>query len=186
VTNPVNPTDQPPLIEQPDTKIPENSQDNLDSKLDHAIEETFPTSDPVSVTVTKGGAIDYEAQETKTSASPNREGSQVRATVEGLVDQAKEALRNTSDSASGAARKAYDQGTEYVRQASEAYPQAERYYRDGSRAVAQRLTENPLLSLLIAGVVGYALAWMIHGTSGGGNGNIPDYARTRRRYGAGR
>jgi hypothetical protein len=26
---------------------------NLDKKLDHAIEETFPTSDPVSVKITK-------------------------------------------------------------------------------------------------------------------------------------
>jgi hypothetical protein len=38
----------------PDSKLPENSQENLDSRLDHAIEETFPTSDPVSVTITKG------------------------------------------------------------------------------------------------------------------------------------
>jgi hypothetical protein len=32
----------------------------LIAKLDHAIKETFPTSDPVSVTITKGGAIDYD------------------------------------------------------------------------------------------------------------------------------
>ena len=38
----------------PDNKLPENSQANLDARLDHAIEETFPTSDPVSVTITKG------------------------------------------------------------------------------------------------------------------------------------
>ena len=36
----------------PDNKLPENSQENLDARLDHAIEETFPTSDPVSVTPT--------------------------------------------------------------------------------------------------------------------------------------
>jgi hypothetical protein len=44
----------------PDNKLPENSKRNLDEKLDQAIEETFPTSDPVSVTITKGGAIDYD------------------------------------------------------------------------------------------------------------------------------
>ena len=38
----------------PDNKLPENSQENLDARLDHAIEETFPTSDSVSVTITKG------------------------------------------------------------------------------------------------------------------------------------
>ena len=36
-----------------DRKLPENSKENLDKKLDHAIEETFPTSDPISVKITK-------------------------------------------------------------------------------------------------------------------------------------
>ena len=36
-----------------DDKLPENSKKNLDKKLDHALEETFPTSDPVSVKITK-------------------------------------------------------------------------------------------------------------------------------------
>ena len=36
-----------------DEKLPENSKKNLDKKLDHALEETFPTSDPISVKITK-------------------------------------------------------------------------------------------------------------------------------------
>jgi hypothetical protein len=36
-----------------DEKLAENSKKNLDKKLDHALEETFPTSDPVSVKITK-------------------------------------------------------------------------------------------------------------------------------------
>jgi hypothetical protein len=36
-----------------DRKLPENSKENLDKKLDNAIEETFPTSDPISVNITK-------------------------------------------------------------------------------------------------------------------------------------
>jgi hypothetical protein len=36
-----------------DKKLDENSQKSLDKKLDHALEETFPTSDPVSVKITK-------------------------------------------------------------------------------------------------------------------------------------
>ncbi len=36
-----------------DKKLPENSKKSLDKKLDHALEETFPTSDPVSVKITK-------------------------------------------------------------------------------------------------------------------------------------
>jgi hypothetical protein len=49
------PTDderKPPKATE-DEKLPENSRENLDKKLDHAIEETFPTSDPVSVKITK-------------------------------------------------------------------------------------------------------------------------------------
>ncbi len=36
-----------------DEELAENSRSNLDQKLDHALEETFPTSDPVSVQITK-------------------------------------------------------------------------------------------------------------------------------------
>jgi len=38
---------------EPDCDLPENSQSNLDRRLDHALEETFPTSDPVSVSITR-------------------------------------------------------------------------------------------------------------------------------------
>jgi hypothetical protein len=36
-----------------DEHLEENSKKRLDKKLDHALEETFPTSDPVSVKITK-------------------------------------------------------------------------------------------------------------------------------------
>lgn len=36
-----------------DEHLEENSRKSLDKKLDHALEETFPTSDPVSVKITK-------------------------------------------------------------------------------------------------------------------------------------
>lgn len=37
-----------------DKKLPENSKENLDKRLDQAAEESFPSSDPVSVKITKG------------------------------------------------------------------------------------------------------------------------------------
>jgi hypothetical protein len=36
-----------------DHDLPENSKENLDRKLDEGVEETFPASDPVAVTITK-------------------------------------------------------------------------------------------------------------------------------------
>jgi ElaB/YqjD/DUF883 family membrane-anchored ribosome-binding protein len=130
----------------PDCDLPENSKENLDAKLDHAIEETFPTSDPVSVNITKGGAIDYDQQD-----------------AESVLDQVRHALSDVTERASGAARDAYNQGQDYVRQTRERYPEAERFYQDGSRAISQQATENPWLWLIVAGAAGYGLGWMIHG-----------------------
>lgn len=36
-----------------DKHLPDNRQDKLNERLDEGLEETFPTSDPVSVKVTK-------------------------------------------------------------------------------------------------------------------------------------
>ncbi|WP_019904704.1 hypothetical protein [Methylobacterium sp. 77] len=36
-----------------DKKNPENHQDQMSERLDEALEETFPSSDPVSVKITK-------------------------------------------------------------------------------------------------------------------------------------
>ena len=43
--------DQAP--ERDNNKLPENSKEALDRKLDEGVEETFPASDPVSVKITK-------------------------------------------------------------------------------------------------------------------------------------
>ena len=56
----------------PDNKLPENSQENLDARLDHAIEETFPTSDPISVTITKGPEPERPAQDARSSSADDR------------------------------------------------------------------------------------------------------------------
>lgn len=42
-----------PKASPQDKHLPGNSQENLGRKLDEAVEETFPSSDPVSVKITK-------------------------------------------------------------------------------------------------------------------------------------
>jgi len=37
----------------PGRKLPENSKEDLNRRLDEGVEETFPASDPVSVKITK-------------------------------------------------------------------------------------------------------------------------------------
>jgi hypothetical protein len=166
----------------PDGKLPENSQENLDARLDHAIEETFPTSDPVSVTITKGPEPARPDQEAHASSADDQQGRPEQGSTEHVLDQVREALNDVAGSAAEAAGNAYSRGERYVRQAGEQYPEAERYVRDGQRAVAQRVTKSPLLALFVTGAIGYALAWMIHGQRHGRDEHIPDYGRTDRGY----
>ena len=147
----------------PDNKLAENSQENLDARLDHAVEETFPTSDPISVHITKGPKPDRSAQKAPASSADDHLDQSKQDPTEHLLDQVREALQDVTESVAGAAQDAYDQGSRYVRQARERYPEAEQYIREGQQAMTHRVTENPLLALFTAGVAGYALAWMIHG-----------------------
>ncbi len=181
-----------------DKDLPENSQENLDRKLDHAVKETFPTSDPVSVTITKGGAIDYDENgKPITSSQPQGGGSggdlmgQAQATLgtaaasaSEMVDQAKETLSEAAATASSMARGAYEQGQRYARQAAERYPEAERYYRQSSQAVREYVPENPVLILLLGAVAGYGIARVIHrsGRRGRDDRQVPRYTRTRQGY----
>ncbi|GEO18440.1 hypothetical protein [Microvirga aerophila] len=166
----------------PDCDLPENSKENLDAKLDHAIEETFPTSDPVSVSITKGGAIDYDQQSAAASATAANSSQAEQGTAEQLLDQVREALGDVAGSASKTAQEAYNQGERYVRQARERYPEAERLYQEGHRVVSQQVTESPWVALFVAGAIGYGLAWLIHGGRDRQPERVPDYARTRRGY----
>ena len=166
----------------PDNKLPENSQENLDARLDHAIEETFPTSDPVSVTITKGPEPARPDQEAPTSSVDDQQGQSGQGSTERVLDQVREALNDVSGSAAEAAGNVYSRGKRYVRQAGEHYPQAERYVREGGSLVNRYTTENPLVALLMAGAVGYALAWMIHGKMRDREQDVPDYGRTNRGY----
>jgi ElaB/YqjD/DUF883 family membrane-anchored ribosome-binding protein len=174
--------DRPSAECPPDSKLPENSQENLDSRLDHAIEETFPTSDPVSVTITKGPEPDRPDQQARSSSADEQQDQPEQNTAEHLLDQVREALHDVADQASGAARDVYNRGEHYARQAREQYPEAEQYVRDGQQAVTNRVTANPLLALLMAGVAGYVLAWLIHGKRRDRERGVPDYGRTSRGY----
>ena len=164
-----------------DKNLPENSQQNLDRKLDHAVEETFPTSDPVSVQVTKGGAIDYDDAGNPISG-PSEQNPSSSGASEGMVNQAKEALGNVVDSATEIASTTYEQGRRYAREAAERYPQAGRYYQEGRRVAREYTPENPMLTLLLGAAIGYGMAWMMHHKGWREDRHVPDYARTKRGF----
>lgn len=80
--------------------------------------------------------------------------------AEGLVRQAAGKGQNVYGQAKDALSSAADSATDYANQAyRSAGPQAER----GTRAVRERVGDNPLTAVLIAGAIGYLLALAIHG-----------------------
>jgi uncharacterized protein YjbJ (UPF0337 family) len=92
------------------------------------------------------GAVGRAAGDAKTEASGRvREAEGVAQKIYG---QAKDAANDLGDAASGFAQQAMDAGEEY--------------YRDGSRAVAAKIQEQPLGALLLAGAAGFALAMMLN------------------------
>ena len=142
------------------------------------------TSDPISVTITKGPEPDHPDQEARASPADDEQSRPEQDSTEHLLDQVREVLNDVAGSASEAAGNVYSRGEHYVRQAGEHSPGAARYYKEGHQAVRQRMTESPWLFLLAAGAVGYVLAWMIHGQPRSRDRQVPDYVRTRRSYAA--
>src|SRR6185437_1346505 len=67
--------------------------------------------------------------------------------AQNLYGQAKDAARDASDAAVGYAKDAYENSGDT--------------FRDGSRAIANKVQENPLSAVLIAGGIGFALALLM-------------------------
>ena len=88
---------------------------------------------------------------------------QAKGAAQGAYGQAKDAVRDYADQASDAASEAYEQGRRYVDKGRERFPDADRFYRDGTRAVSRQVEESPLAAIMIAGAVGYLLALLLHG-----------------------
>jgi len=86
-------------------------------------------------------------------------------TVEKLADKAKDAISDAADSASDLARDAYDRGERYAREMRDRFPDADRYWREGSQVIRQQVGDSPVLAFVLAGLVGVALGWLLFGGS---------------------
>ena len=91
------------------------------------------------------GAIGDLAGDAQTQASGK--AREAAGTVQNLYGQAKDAVRDAADTATSYAKDAYDKPAETL--------------RDGSQAISQKVQDNPLGSLLIAGGIGFALALLM-------------------------
>lgn len=68
-------------------------------------------------------------------------------TVQNLYGQAKDKARGAADMATGYAKQVYASGGDT--------------FRDNSEALAKKIQENPLGSVLVAGAIGFALALLM-------------------------
>ncbi|WP_431205196.1 CsbD family protein [Bradyrhizobium betae] len=91
------------------------------------------------------GAVGDLAGDAQTQASGK--AREAAGTVQNLYGQAKDAVRDAGETAASYAKDAYDKPAETL--------------RDGSQAIAQKVQDNPLGSLLIAGGIGFAVALLM-------------------------
>jgi uncharacterized protein YjbJ (UPF0337 family) len=91
------------------------------------------------------GALGDIAGDARTQAAGR--AREATGSVQNLYGQAKDAARDATDAAVSYAKDAYENGGDT--------------FRDGSQAVAQKVQDNPLGSLLIAGGIGFALALLM-------------------------
>jgi len=82
----------------------------------------------------------------------------VRTQAAGRVREAAGTAQNLYGQAKDAAREAADTAVSY---AKDAYDSSGDTFRDGSQAIAKRVQDNPLGSLLMAGAIGFAFALLM-------------------------
>ena len=81
-----------------------------------------------------------------------------KAQASGRVREATGTAQNLYGQAKDAAREATDATVSY---AKDAYENSGDTFRDGSQAIAKKVQDNPLGSMLIAGGIGFALALLM-------------------------
>ena len=93
----------------------------------------------------------------------------VESTVGGIAGDAKTEAAGRIRQGAGSAQNLYGQAKDAARQASDAavgyatdaYENSGDAFRDGSQAIANKVQENPLGSLLIAGAIGLGLGLLM-------------------------
>jgi uncharacterized protein YjbJ (UPF0337 family) len=91
------------------------------------------------------GAVGDLAGDAQTQASGK--AREAAGTVQNLYGQAKDAMSDVADTAASYAKDAYQNPGDTL--------------RDGSQAISQKVQDNPLGALLVAGGIGFALALLM-------------------------
>jgi hypothetical protein len=80
-------------------------------------------------------------------------------TAGGVVGSATNAVRDVVSNASDMAGHAYEQGSRYLRDASDHVPDIGEY----AERVRRPLAESPVMTALAVGAIGYLAAYLVHG-----------------------
>ena len=96
-----------------------------------------------------------------------------------LVENAADTATQVVEGAAQLAEKARKSGERFVEEGRRRFPEAEEYYRQGREALSSQVQEGPLLAVLVAGALGYLLAYLIHGggTPYRGRSDAPPFGR---------
>ena len=148
--------------EKSDQKRPVQAQSELKKMqqrlVDETVDESFPASDPPAWTTTGGKSVAGRTESGSTAGEGRSDQSRGSGRLGGVAEQA-------SHFAEGARRA----GERYLEEARRRLPEAERYYREGHRAVARPVETYPLTAVVLAAVIGYGLGWLVHGRAAYGS-----------------
>jgi ElaB/YqjD/DUF883 family membrane-anchored ribosome-binding protein len=148
--------------EKIDQKRPAQAESELKKMqqrlVDDTVDDSFPASDPPAWTTTGSKSVAARCDADNKDDAPSDK-------AEELYGQAEDMVRRVADQATDFAKSAYRRGERYLEEGRRRFPEAERHYREGRHAIGQRIDAYPLTALIIAGAVGYGLAWLIHGPS---------------------
>ena len=148
--------------EKIDQKRPAHAENELKKMqqrlVDDTVDDSFPASDPPAWTTSgqKSVAAKCDPDDAAESKAADQSGSQ------GI----REGVQRVAEGATRLAEDAYRTGERYLEEGRRRFPEADRYVRQGREAVRGRVHESPFAAMLLAGVVGYVFALLIHGRSG--------------------
>jgi len=140
--------------EQNRTQGAESDLKKMQQRLvDGTLEDSFPASDPPAWTTTGAKSVAGRCDE-EHQAAESSTGS--------YYEQGEEMAGRIAGRASSLAQEVYRRGEQYFEAGRRRLPEAERYYRE---AVSRSVGEYPVAALLVAGAVGYGIAWLLYGRS---------------------
>ena len=143
--------------EQNRTQGAESDLKKMQQRLvDGTLEDSFPASDPPAWTTTGAKSVAGRCDE---------EHQQASSSTDDLYTQARQTAGQIAGQAAGLAQEVYRRGEQYLEAGRRRLPEAERYYREGREAVSRSVGEYPVAALLVAGAVGYGIAWLVYGRS---------------------